>query len=273
MQESGLSNPRFEAQLLLAHFLNTSRASIIANSDEVLTHREADAFLKLTRERARGRPMAYLRGYREFYGLNFLVTPDVLIPRPETELLVEFAIKRLGGCASNGVLIDVGAGCGCIIISALAQLRAVRGIGIDLSPGAIRVARANNAMHGGRASLVRASLLQVVRRGSADLIVSNPPYIPTAEIPMLDREIKEHEPHVALDGGPDGLRMIRGLITQAREALKPGGWLAFEVGMGQAPTSRDLMLQAGYSDIHTLVDLSGAERVVAGRRPAKGSTS
>lgn len=264
----GVESPRLEAQLLLAQALGTTRTAVVAG-----IYREPDAervaeFERLVRERERRVPLAYLRGTQEFFGLTFEVGPHVLIPRPETELLVEFALEKLG---AKGTLADVGTGSGCILTATLVNAGNVQGVGFDLSAGALAVAQRNAAQNGiaERLRLVRGDLLTAAKVESFEVIVSNPPYIPSVQIAGLAPEVRDAEPRLALDGGADGMECFRRLAVQGLWALRPGGWLAVEVGRGQAPEVAALWQAAGWQEVVARCDLAGIERVVCGR---KGTT-
>lgn len=286
LADAGIENPRFEAQLLLAHVLGLSRAAVAARLYQLSDDIQEREFRRLVRERAKRVPLAYLRGEQEFYGLPFLVTPAVLIPRPETEMLVDFAREALpestscvparpAGRSSSAesdpdgfpVVVDVGTGSGCIAVAILAHCPTARAIALDLSAEALAVA-GNNAARNNvteRIRFVRASCLEGVAE-RPDLIVSNPPYISTAEIPTLQAEVREYEPRLALDGGADGLEVHRRLAAGAFRALRPGGWLAVEVAQGQAQAVAALLQAAGLVSIQKRRDLAGIERMVCGQR-------
>ena len=212
-------------------------------------------------------PLAYLRGTQEFFGLTFLVGPEVLIPRPETEMLVEFALEKMW----IGTLADVGTGSGCIVTAVLVNAEQARGIGFDLSVAALDAARQNTVRNGvaERTRLVQGDLLTGAKAQKFDVIVSNPPYIPSAEVAELAPEVRDSEPRLALDGGADGLTYYRRLALQALRALRPGGWLAVEVGRGQAPDVAALWQKAGWQEVAARCDLAGIERVVCGRKGTK----
>ncbi|HZT40930.1 MAG TPA: peptide chain release factor N(5)-glutamine methyltransferase [Chthonomonadaceae bacterium] len=270
---AGIEDPRFEAQILLALALGVSRSQVVAGLAPPPTEAQRQAFLSLVQERARRVPLAYLRGSQEFYGLPFTVTPEVLIPRPETELLVDFALETLRAAETpSPVLADVGTGSGCIAIAVLAHCPPARALAVDISAAALAVAGTNAARNGvtERIRFARAGLLTGLATAHFDLVVSNPPYIPTSEIPKLQEEVRAFEPELALDGGADGLDFHRGLVTGAMRALRPGGWLAVEVAMGQAPVVAALFRQAGLTSIAIRQDLAGIERVVAAKLAPKG---
>ncbi|HLK55561.1 MAG TPA: peptide chain release factor N(5)-glutamine methyltransferase [Chthonomonadaceae bacterium] len=285
LDAADIENPRFEAQLLLALTLGVSRTTIVAGLRPELSTAEFRAMERLVRERERHVPLAYLRGTQEFYGLTFAVTPATLIPRPETELLVEFVLEK---CREYGihegarrdtkknheeegfvapVFVDVGTGSGCIPIAVLAHCPEARAFAIDLSAEALEVAGRNAQAHGvtDRLRLIQGDLLTGVS-GNLDIIVSNPPYIPTGEVAGLQPEVRDFEPRLALDGGADGLTLLRGLAREADRVLKPGGWLAVEVALGQADAVKELFAAYGLTDIAARRDLAGIERIVYGRK-------
>jgi release factor glutamine methyltransferase len=265
LMAAGVESPRLEAQLLLAQALGTTRTAVVAG-----IYRDPDAgriaeFERLVRARESRVPLAYLRGTQEFFGLTFQVGPQVLIPRPETEMLVEFALEKLGVA---GTLADVGTGSGCILTAVLVNATQTRGVGFDLSAGALATAQRNAALNGvsERVRLVRGDLLTAAHAGSFEVIVSNPPYIPSVQIAGLAPEVRDAEPRLALDGGTDGLGCYRRLAVQALCALRPGGWLAVEVGRGQAAQVAALWQAAGWQEVAARSDLAGIERVVCGRK-------
>jgi len=265
---AGVETPRLEAQLLLAQALGTTRTAVVAGIYREPTAEQEAEFERLVQAREGRIPLAYLRGTQEFFGLTFRVGPAVLIPRPETELLVEFALERLG---TTGTLADVGTGSGCILTAALANAAQARGVGFDLSDAALSVAEANLRLNGvaDRVRLVQGDLLTGAGADCFEVIVSNPPYIPSADVATLAPEVRDAEPLLALDGGSDGLENYRRLTVQAWRALRSGGWLAVEVGMGQAPEVARLWQAAGWQEITTRQDLAGIERMVCGRKGAR----
>jgi len=266
LHAAGVELPVLEAQILLAQALGVGRERLYLLEDRQLSAAEENAFAALLRERCARRPIAYVRGYQEFYGLAFEVDESVLVPRPETELLVDFAISqsRLGAAEH---VVDAGTGSGCIAAAVAANTPAVV-VGSDVSRSALRIAARNleRLGLGRRVCLVQADMLAAMRRHSADMILSNPPYIASDDLWNLQREILDHEPAVALDGGPDGLALHRQVAAGAAQALIAGGNLAVEVALGQAEDVVRVHEAAGFRHERTLRDLAGIDRVVVSRR-------
>lgn len=260
----GVENGRLDAELLLAETLGLSRVGLYLNYDRPLQSEELAAFRKLVERRAKREPLAYILGRCEFWSLPFVVSPAVLIPRPDTEILVEEALKRL---PQGARLLDVGLGSGAIAV-ALAHERAdVQVAGIDKSAEALAVAQQNAAANGVAARCdFRLGDLFALDGGLYELIVSNPPYIASGEMAGLMPEVRDYEPQLALVAGADGLDCYRALVPQGLSVLVPGGWLLVEIGAGQAPAVRELFVAAGYTEIFTSRDLAGIERVVGGQK-------
>jgi release factor glutamine methyltransferase len=208
-------------------------------------------------------PVAYLTGEREFYGRTFQVTPDVLIPRPETELLVDEALKHLPD--RRPLIVDVGTGSGCVAVTLSLEAPQADLVATDISAAALAVARSNGERLGARVSFVEASLTSNIE-GEVDLVVSNPPYIALADRASLPPDVRDHEPGLALFGGEDGLSVIRDLVTAAARALRPGGWILVEVGAGQAAPVRAVIDHSGQWDCFGVApDLADIPRVVSAR--------
>ncbi len=261
---------RLEAELLLAHGLDRPRAWIYAHADEQVPHPLRERVSALFERRLAGEPVAYIVGVREFYGREFGVDPNVLIPRPETELVVELALQLLpvGPCR----LIDVGTGSGCIALTLAAERPAWEITALDLSPGALAVCAANAARLGlARVRRLESDLLAAVTGERFSAIVSNPPYVAAAD-PHLQTGDLRFEPDRALSAGADGLAVIRRLIEQSRAALAPGGWLILEHGHDQGPAVAGLMRTAGLEQVATHRDLSGLDRVTLACRCAATGT-
>jgi release factor glutamine methyltransferase len=255
LAEAGIPEAQFEAELLVRMAGSLTRSQYFANP-ELRTDASATLCRLLERRLAR-EPTAYISGTREFYGLDFTVTPAVLIPRPETELLVDLALSELES-APAATVVDVGTGSGCVAIAIAANAPNARVIALDLSRNALSVAQRNAARHAPRVQFVRSNLASALR--GAEIVVANLPYIPTAGIPELDPEVARWEPRLALDGGQDGLDLVRELVTDCAERLRPR-LLALEVGLGQAPRVACLGRSAG-AKVETIRDLAGIERVV-----------
>ena len=256
-----------EAQLLLSLALGISRTAVTAQLYPPISPIQKSRLEELTQLRENRVPFAYLRGTQEFYGIEFLVSPATLIPRPETEMLVDFALEKFS-TYETFAFADVGAGSGCIGVSLLCERINATAVLIDLSEEALSIARQNASLLkvDSRAAFRRSNLLEGALAESFDLIVSNPPYIPTAELTILQPEVARHEPEMALDGGEDGLDIYRALIPGASDALKPGGWLSVEIGQGQAQDVEQLFRDAGFLAIETRNDLAGIGRMLLGQK-------
>ncbi len=260
-----LAGGRLEAEVLLGHVLGLDRLGLLRERDRVLDAATAAACLALVARREAGEPVAYLTGRREFWSLALEVDPRVLVPRPETEVLVETALA-LAAQAPDGPIVDVGTGSGAIALALARELPARCIVAVDDSAAALAVAAANVARHApGRVDLRESDLLHGFAAASLALVVSNPPYVED-DYPGLSTAALCHEPRHALAAGADGLDVIRRLVPQARHALGEGGWLALEHGATQGPAVRALFAAAGFRDLVTQRDLAGHERVTAGRR-------
>lgn len=264
LAEKGVENARLEAEWLLCAALGMDRVGLYVNFDKPLTSAELAACRALVARRARREPLQYILGSQDFYGLDFEVAPGVLIPRHDTETLVQEAAVR---CPPQGKVLDIGVGSGCI---AIALAKALPGIGItgcDASKAALELAQRNAARHGVSLELVHGSLFEPFAGRTFDLIVSNPPYIPTADLDALQPEVRDHEPRQALDGGADGLDFYRRIIPEALCHLGAGGWLLLEIGIGQAADVIGLLETAGFfAEIFSARDPGGIERVIGGKK-------
>jgi release factor glutamine methyltransferase len=252
--------------MLLAHVLDTSRATLVAHPERTLTNNQLTNYQTLVRRRASGYPLPYLTGSVEFYSLTFEVTPEVLIPRPETETLVDLALAR-----RPETVVDVGTGSGCIAVALAMHLPQATVHAIELSPATLAVARRNAERHGvaDRVDLMVGDVLSP-RPGPADLIVSNPPYIATGDCASLPTSIRDHEPRLALDGGPDGLAIVRRLLAQAPAVLKSGGAILIEIGADQGEAaSRLARTYFSQARVRIHPDLAGRDRVVEIRTRAQ----
>jgi release factor glutamine methyltransferase len=260
-----IDSPRLDAELLLAETLRLDRVGLYLNFERPLQADELAVYREQVRRRAGREPLAYILGETEFWSLPLKVTPAVLIPRPDTELLVEQALARVDGAAR---VLDVGTGSGALAIALAHERPAWVVTAIDLSAAALAVAADNARVNGvaERIDFVEGDLA-ALPEGPFDLIVANPPYIPHGDLATLMPEVRDFEPHLALDGGRDGLNAYRSLACQADAVLGPGGWLLVEVGIDQAPVVQELFAGAGLTEIFTARDLAGIERVVGGRKP------
>jgi release factor glutamine methyltransferase len=261
LQNAAVAEPRREAGSLLAHVIGRDRSFVIAHADDALTVEGHVAFRSLIERRAAGEPLQYITGHQEFFKLDFEVTPEVLIPRPETELIIETALELLPDDPAP-YFADIGTGSGCIAISLLHELPAARAIATDVSPAALRIARRNAERHGvaARLELLESDCFSALDpRGSFSLIASNPPYISDDELKSVPREVS-HEPRAALTAGSDGLSVIRPLLRQARPFLRSGGYLVFEVGFGQSEAVERLIDQRIWTLLEIRADLQRIPR-------------
>lgn len=249
-----------DADLLVLHGLGVGRTELFARPERVLTDDEVARILGLVERRLRMEPVQYILGEQEFYGLPFRVTRDTLIPRPETELLVETVLARAGDALR---IVDVGTGSGAIAVALAKALPGALVEAVDISEAALAVARGNAALNEASVAFRLGDLLEGVE-GGVDVVVSNPPYIPVGDRAGMHPQVTEFEPEGALFAGADGLEVYRRLIPQAWEVLRVGGVLAMEIGFGQEEGLRELM--GGWGEVEFLVDLWGVTRVVVGKR-------
>ncbi len=253
----------FDAEVLARWVLGWDRAAYLARWREPAPPGFEEPFESLVARRRLREPVARITGRREFWGLDFEVAPAVLVPRPESELLVETALARLGDRAARWEIADVGTGSGCLAVALARELPRARVAATDICPDALEVARRNAARHGAadRVAFRRADLLDGLP-GPFDLIVSNPPYVPDAVIDTLAPEVRRHEPAAALRGGPDGLDTVRRLVTATASRLRAGGWLVIEIGAGQSGEAADIGREAGMRTVAVHPDLQGIPRSV-----------
>jgi release factor glutamine methyltransferase len=261
------------AELLLMRVLDCDRAWLYAHPDHPLTAEQGAAYAALLEQRAAGMPTQYLTGRQEFWGMDFVVTPEVLIPRPETEHVVEVALDRLGGRHTDALVVaDVGTGSGCLAVSLARELPGASIVATDISAAALDIARRNAERHGvaERVEFLRMSLLELYLRAPSsgeprfDLIVSNPPYIARTEVGQLPREVREYEPHAALFAGETGMEIYAQLIPQAAMLLRSGSTLVLELGYNSAePVCQLIHKQPGWMDLAIVEDLAGIPRVIA----------
>ena len=290
LEAAAIGQPRLQAEVLLFHVLGCDRAFLFAHPERELSSAEQSQFDQLIARRAGGEPLQYLTGHQEFWKAEFLVTPAVLIPRPETEHLVEavLSLVRHSACLPSPhlpeegrcgppehgprlKLIDVGTGSGAIAISLARELPLAEVYAVDLSAEALEIARLNAERLGGRVHFAQSDLLAEVLAGGAgeggfDFVVSNPPYIGRDEAGEVQDEVKRYEPPMALYAGDDGLDVIRRLIPQAGAALRAGGWLLMEIGYRQSEAVRALL--EGWQEVYSVADLAGIARIIVARKPA-----
>jgi release factor glutamine methyltransferase len=252
---------RLDAELLLAHSLGRQRIELYTDFERRLNTSELDGYRELVARRARREPVAYILGEWGFRGLTLAVDRRALIPRPETEIVAERALGHLRELESPRVL-DVGTGSGAIALALADECPGARVTAIDVSPGALALARENAARTGIEIELLEHDARVGLPGGPYDLVVSNPPYVDPAELPKLMPDVRDYEPHVALVGD----RMPEAVARAALDVLRPGGWLVLEVGDEQASTTAALLDELGYADVATAPDLTGRDRVVEGRR-------
>lgn len=268
LKARGVESPRAAAEILLAHVLRLRRVDLYVRHDQPLVPAELAAFKEAIRRRLRREPVAYIVGRKGFRTLEVDVTPEVLIPRPETELLVEQALSLLRAWPGDGAagVLEVGIGSGAVLIALATEVPRHRFFGCDISPAAVAIALANARANGvsERVHLWTADWFGGLGAGCRfDLIVSNPPYVRSAEIDTLQPEVSQHEPRLALDGGPDGLRGYREILAAAPGHLAPGGSLVLEIGSDQrAAVQRLAAASGGYSDFACRSDYAGHDRVV-----------
>ncbi len=261
---ANIDNPRLDAEILLAHVLKWRRLRLYVDSDKILPLESVLRFNQLVNRRLEGFPVAYLTGSKDFMGLTFAVNENVLIPRPDTEILAEGVGKYLRGLGREVIFADLGAGSGAICISILKFVQSARAAAVDISNEALEVAKFNAIKFHveDRAEFFCGDLFAPLEGKTFNAIVSNPPYIPTCELDALQAEVRR-EPRLALDGGADGLNFYRRIISDAPRFLTAGGLLAVEVGINQAQAVKTLAEAAGFVDIQIFKDLAGIERVVA----------
>ncbi len=266
-KEAGIAQPRLEAEILLAHVMNVDRLHLYLSPDTPLTPDERAQFREIIKKRRSGVPRQYLTGEVQFYGLRFRVRDDVFIPRPETEELLE---KALGLVERDRDLacLDLGTGSGVIAVSLAKYLPRVKVTAVDLSADAVQLAQENAELNEvtDRVDVIRSDWFERVP-GKFDLIVSNPPYIPEEKMNHLPDEVREHEPHSALNGGKGGLEEIAKLVQGLKEHMHAGGSALFEIGDGQGTMVRDQMKDAGFADIRVERDFAEKERYVIARCP------
>ncbi|HEV8183422.1 MAG TPA: peptide chain release factor N(5)-glutamine methyltransferase [Candidatus Angelobacter sp.] len=269
--ENDVPSPRLNAELLLLFVLSRERAYLYAHPERELTPDEQSNFDEVIRERARGCPTQYITGHQEFWGLDLLVSPAVLIPRPETEHVVETVLELVKEYPFDGPgrlkLVDVGTGSGCIALAMASELPHAEIHACDISEEALEIACVNAARLalGGKVLFRKSDLLSVYAGEHFDFVISNPPYVGECDADKVQKQVREFEPKVAVFSGREGMEIYRRLVPQAHKHLRPGGWLVAEIGYSEEDNVRNLL--AGWAEIQVTPDLQGIPRVVAARKP------
>ncbi len=269
LTDESVPSPRMNAEVLLMFVLSVDRAYLYAHPERELTAEEGSRYNETLHERATGKPAQYITGHQEFWGMDLIVTPAVLIPRPETEHVIE-TVMELAKEFPARTIVDVGTGSGCIALALAQELPQAQVLATDISTESLEVAKANAARHQleKRVSFVAADLLS--RDGGSyvsaevDFVVSNPPYVSEEERDKVQREVRKFEPNVAVFGGPHGLEIYRRLIPEAHGVLRPGGWLVMEIGFSQEEQIRELLRD--WAEVRVTADLQGIPRVLAARK-------
>jgi release factor glutamine methyltransferase len=268
--ENDVPSPRLNAELLLLFVLSRERAYLYAHPERELTPDEQSNFDEVVRERARGCPTQYITGHQEFWGLDLLVSPAVLIPRPETEHVVETVLELVKEYRFDGPgrlkLVDVGTGSGCIALAMASELPHAEIHACDISEEALEIARVNAARLalGGKVLFRKSDLLSVYAGEHFDFVISNPPYVGECDADKVQKQVREFEPKVAVFSGREGMEIYRRLVPQAHKHLRPGGWLVAEIGYSEEDNVRNLL--AGWAETQVTPDLQGIPRVVAARK-------
>jgi len=262
---AGIPSARLEARLMLAHVLDTGNETVVGYPERPLTARQRTAFERLVGRRCNREPLAYLVGEREFWSLPIIVDRHTLVPRPDSESVVETALARIDGSRPDLRVLDLGTGSGCLLLALLSELPRASGLGVDCSPGALRVAQRNAFAVGlaDRARFVCADWTTALD-GTYEVVVANPPYVTAGDIAALAPEIARYEPRMALDGGDDGLGAYRAIISDLPRVVAPGGVVILEVGDGQAAAVAAMLRMAGFQRLEINNDLSGISRCVSG---------
>lgn len=265
-ERQGIDSARLDAELLATLAFGRTRVELYTHYDQPLDEAELARYRALVQRRLAGEPVAYILGRKEFWSIDFEVDARVLVPRPDTETLVELGLEILSKLGADRPyrVADIGTGSGAIAIALKKERPAADVFAVDASPDALAVAQANAARLNQAVTFVQGDLVAPLD-GRFDLVVSNPPYIPSQEIDTLPAEVR-NEPRMALDGGADGLDLVRRLVDGAGRVLADDGWLAMEIGAGQAETAMEILRQAGYREVGSRRDLAGIERVVFGQR-------
>ncbi|HXU39929.1 MAG TPA: peptide chain release factor N(5)-glutamine methyltransferase [Blastocatellia bacterium] len=273
LRASGVEQDRRTAGVLLAHVLGVDRTHLLTRSNEHITGSQYEDYLILIERRAAGEPLQYITGHQEFYGLDFRVTPAVLIPRPETEFLVERIIKLMDDSMPSPLIVDVGTGSGCIAVTVAVNVPRARVIAIDLSAAALEIARTNAERHGAsdRIEFLQGDLVEPLKahhlENSVDVLASNPPYVNEGQAELIQREVRDWEPGEALFGGVEGLDFYRRLFVEGLTFVKRGGYMIFEIGYDQLEAIAEMIAALEWELVDVVNDLQGIPRTVTLRRP------
>jgi len=266
LESAGVPEARREAGSLLSFVLRKDRTFLISHGEDQVIEHSLNPFRELVERRAAGEPLQYITGVQDFFGREFRVTPDVLIPRPETELLVEAAMKITGHASADPYICDIGTGSGCIAVTLLCEVANARAVAVDKSRAALEIAKLNARAQSvaDRAVFLVSDCFSSLDAGEYqfDLIVSNPPYVSELVVVGLQREVRDHEPMVALSPGPDGLTMIRRLLKESPAFLKPGGHMLMEIGFDQSDAVKTLVDNSVWHLLDIRPDLQGILRIV-----------
>lgn len=268
LKAHNIDNADYDSYALLENIMSIDRTYYLLHGNDILSEDIRKEFENAVVKRASHIPLQHITGKAWFYGYEYMVNENVLVPRPDTEVLVE---QVLSVTDEKSCVLDMCTGSGCIIITIACEKHLSRGIGVDISPQALKTARSNIELHGVKnVTLVESDLFNnldnsIFDGNKADVIVSNPPYIRTEVIETLSEEVRLHDPFIALDGFGDGLYFYRKITQGSKAFLKKGGWLMYEIGHDQADDVKSIMLENGYSDISVIKDLAGLDRVVKGR--------
>jgi release factor glutamine methyltransferase len=263
LQRAHVENASLDARVLLEHVLGISREQLLMGMSNMLTEQQEADYRQLVTRRAERRPIAQVLGYREFWGMEFAVTESTLTPRPDSETIIETILERTADHSAPLRIADLGTGTGCLLLSLLRELPSATGVGVDMCPRALAVAQENasNLLLAGRAQFVHSNWFAEVD-GKFDIIVSNPPYIPSDSIDSLAPEVAQFEPRLALDGGADGLECYRSLLKIVPQKLNANGFLALEIGAGQHKAIEQIAKDSGLRLLATKKDLGGIVRAL-----------
>lgn len=279
LKASGVEQDRRTAGVLLAHVLGIDRTHLLTKSNEHITGPQYEDYFKLIQRRAAGEPLQYITGHQEFYGLDFRVTPAVLIPRPETEFLVERIINLMDDSMTSPLIVDVGTGSGCIAVTLAVNVPRARVIATDLSGAALEVARTNAERHGAndRIEFLQGDLVEPLEahhlENSVDVLASNPPYVNEQNAELIQREVRDWEPREALFGGVEGLDFYRRLLVEGLTFVRPGGYMIFEIGYNQLDAITEIIAALEWELVDVVNDLQGIPRTVTLRRPGTAGIS